>query len=160
MRIGHGYDVHSFEAGRPLLLGGVHFEEERGLAGHSDGDAAVHAAVDALLGAAALGDIGTHFPSSEERWRDANSLDLMKQTVILVASAGYAIVNLDITIVAQTPRVSPRVHEMRTALAGAMGIEVAAVSIKATTTDGLGAVGRGEGVAAYAVALIEERPAP
>lgn len=160
MRIGHGYDVHPFEPGRPLILGGVPFEAERGLAGHSDGDAAVHAIIDALLGAAALGDIGTHFPSSDERWRNANSLDLLKETVIVVASAGYAIVNVDATIVAQAPRIAPRVGEMRAALAGALGVEVGAVSVKATTTDGLGAVGRGEGVAAYAVTLIEERLEP
>jgi len=160
MRIGHGYDVHPFEAGRPLILGGVRFDTERGLAGHSDGDAAIHAAIDALLGAAALGDIGTHFPSSDERWRDANSLDMLKQTVILIASAGYAIENVDVTIVAQAPRITPRVEEMRTALAGALGLDVSGVSIKATTTDGLGAIGRGEGIAAYAVALLEERPTP
>jgi 2-C-methyl-D-erythritol 2,4-cyclodiphosphate synthase len=160
MRIGHGYDVHPFEAGRPLVLGGVRFEAERGLAGHSDGDAAVHAVIDALLGAAALGDIGTHFPSSDERWRDADSLDMLKQTGILVASAGYAVVNVDVTVVAETPRVAPRFAEMRSALAGALGADAACISVKATTTDGLGAIGRGEGIAAYAVALIEERPAP
>ena len=160
MRIGHGYDVHPFEAGRPLVLGGVRFDAERGLAGHSDGDAAVHALIDALLGAAALGDIGQHFPSSDERWRDADSLDMLKRTVILVASAGYAIINVDVTIVAQTPRVSPRAAEMRAALAASLGAEASHVSVKATTTDGLGAIGREEGIAAYAVALIEERPAP
>ena len=160
MRIGHGYDVHPFEAGRPLILGGVGVESERGLAGHSDGDAAVHAIIDALLGAAALGDIGTHFPSNDEHWRNANSLDLLKQTVILVASAGYALVNVDATIVAQAPRIAPRIADMRAVLARALGAEVGAVSIKATTTDGLGAIGREEGIAVYAVALIEERPAP
>jgi 2-C-methyl-D-erythritol 2,4-cyclodiphosphate synthase len=160
MRIGHGYDVHPFEAGRPLILGGVRFEAERGLAGHSDGDAAVHAVIDALLGAAALGDIGSHFPSSDERWRGASSLDMLKQVVILVASAGYALVNVDVTIVAQEPRIAPRVAEMRAALAGVLEAEISCVSIKATTTDGLGAIGRAEGLAAYAVALLEERPTP
>ncbi len=160
MRIGHGYDVHLFEAGRPLILGGVSFEADPGLAGHSDGDTAIHALIDALLGAAALGDIGSHFPSSDERWRDANSLDLLKQTVILVASGGYAIVNVDLTIVAQTPRLAPRIAEMRSAIANALGAEVSAISVKATTTDGLGAIGRSEGIAAYAVALVEERMAP
>jgi 2-C-methyl-D-erythritol 2,4-cyclodiphosphate synthase len=160
MRIGQGYDVHPFEAGRPLILGGVRFDSERGLAGHSDGDAAVHAIIDALLGAAALGDIGTHFPSSDARWRDANSLDMLKQAVILVASAGYAIVNVDVTIVTQTPRVAPHVAEMRARLAAALGVEPTGVSVKATTTDGLGAIGRGEGLEAQAIALIEERPAP
>jgi 2-C-methyl-D-erythritol 2,4-cyclodiphosphate synthase len=160
MRIGQGYDVHPVEAGRPLILGGVRFDADRGLAGHSDGDAAVHALIDALLGAAALGDIGTHFPSSDEHWRNANSLDLLKQTVILIASAGYAIVNVDLTILAQRPRISLHVAEMRAALAGALGIDLASVSVKATTTDGLGVIGREEGIAAQAVALLEERPTP
>ena len=160
MRIGQGYDVHAFEAGRPLILGGIHIESERGLAGHSDGDAAVHAVIDALLGAAALGDIGTHFPSSDERWRDANSLDLLKQTVILIASAGYAIVNVDLTIVAAAPRLSPHVEEIRAALSLVLGIELTCVSVKAKTTDGLGAIGRGEGIEAQAIALIEERVTP
>ena len=160
MRIGQGYDVHPFEAGRPLILCGIRFEAERGLAGHSDGDAAIHALIDALLGAAALGDIGTHFPSSNERWRGADSLGMLKQTVSLVASAGYAVVNVDVTIVAQTPRIMPRVAEMRAALAQALGVDPGCVSVKATTTDGLGAIGRGEGVEAQAVALIEERSTP
>lgn len=160
MRIGHGYDVHPLETGRPLILGGVRFEAERGLTGHSDGDAAVHAVIDALLGAAALGDIGTHFPSSDDRWRDADSLEMLRQAVILVASAGYAIVNVDVTIVAQAPRIAPRVAEMRGGLSRALGIELTSVNVKATTTDGLGTVGRGEGIAAYAVALIEEQLAP
>jgi len=160
MRIGQGYDVHPFEDGKRLVLGGVHFEGEPGLAGHSDGDAAVHALIDALLGAAALGDIGTHFPSSEERWRDANSLDLLKRVVILVASAGYAIVNVDVTIIAQAPRVAPRVVDIRSILARALGLDLNGVSVKATTTDGLGVIGHGEGIAALAVALIDERIAP
>jgi 2-C-methyl-D-erythritol 2,4-cyclodiphosphate synthase len=160
MRIGQGYDVHPFAAGRPLILGGVRFEAERGLAGHSDGDAAVHALIDALLGAAALGDIGTHFPSSNERWRDANSLDMLKQTIGLVAGAGYAIINVDVTVVAQTPRIMPRVAEMRAALARTLGVDPSCVSVKATTTDGLGAIGRGEGIEAQAIALIEERVSP
>ena len=160
MRIGQGYDVHAFEAGRPLILGGIRIESDHGLAGHSDGDAAVHAVIDALLGAAALGDIGTHFPSSDERWRDANSLDLLKQTVILIASAGYAIVNVDLTIVAAAPRIAPHITEMRAALSLVLGIELTCVGVKAKTTDGLGAIGRGEGIEAQAVALIEERVTP
>jgi 2-C-methyl-D-erythritol 2,4-cyclodiphosphate synthase len=160
MRIGQGYDVHPFEDGKRLVLGGVHFEGERGLFGHSDGDAVTHAIIDALLGAAALGDIGTHFPSSDERWRDANSLDLLKRVVILVASAGYAITNVDVTIIAAAPRIAPRVAEMRASLRQALGVELTGVSVKATTTDGLGALGRGEGLAAQAVALLEERPTP
>jgi 2-C-methyl-D-erythritol 2,4-cyclodiphosphate synthase len=160
MRIGQGYDVHAFEAGRPLILGGVRVQSDRGLAGHSDGDAAIHAVIDALLGAAALGDIGTHFPSSDERWRDANSLELLKQTVILIASAGYAIVNVDLTIVAASPRIAPHAEEMRAVLSLILGIELTCVSVKAKTTDGLGAIGRGEGIEAQAVALIEERSTP
>ena len=160
MRIGQGYDVHPFESGKRLVLGGVVFEGERGLAGHSDGDAVTHAIIDALLGAAALGDIGTHFPSSDEHWRDADSLELLKQVVILVASAGYAITNVDVTIIAAAPRVAPRVAEMRAALRHALDVELTDVSVKATTTDGLGAIGRGEGIAAQAVALLEERPTP
>lgn len=160
MRIGQGYDVHPFEDGRALVLCGVSFDAERGLAGFSDGDAPVHAIIDALLGAAALGDIGAHFPSSQERWRDARSLDLLKQVVILVASAGYAIVNVDVTIVAQAPRIAPHVADMRASLAQALGLDLNRVSVKAKTTDGLGAIGRGEGIEAQAVALIEERIAP
>ena len=156
-RIGHGYDVHPFEDGRPLVLGGVTIDSPRGLAGHSDGDPAVHALIDALLGAAALGDIGTHFPSSDEQWRGANSLNLLQQTATLIREAGYEVGNADVTVVAQTPRLAPHIAEMRQAIAGALRIEVERVSVKATTTDGLGAVGREEGVAAYAVALIEDR---
>jgi 2-C-methyl-D-erythritol 2,4-cyclodiphosphate synthase len=160
MRIGQGFDVHPFEEGKPLILGGVRFEAKRGLAGHSDGDVVVHAIIDALLGAATLGDIGTHFPSSDERWRGVNSLDLLDQVVILVASAGYAIVNIDVTIIAQEPRLAPRIAEIRACLAQVLELEPNRVSVKATTTDGLGAIGRGEGIAAQAAALIEERISP
>jgi len=156
MRVGQGYDVHPFEDGRRLVLGGVHFEGERGLAGHSDGDALTHALIDALLGAAALGDVGTHFPSSDERWRDADSIDLLKQVTKVVVAAGYTVVNVDMTVIAERPRVAPRVREMRTRLSMALGIDVGQVSVKATTTDGLGTLGRGEGIAAQAIALLEE----
>ena len=156
MRVGQGYDVHTFEDGRRLVLGGVHFEGERGLAGHSDGDALTHALIDALLGAAALGDVGTHFPSSDERWRDADSIDLLKQVTKVVVAAGYTVVNVDMTVIAERPRVAPRVRDMRTRLSMALGIDVGQVSVKATTTDGLGTLGRGEGIAAQAIALLEE----
>ncbi|HLG10540.1 MAG TPA: 2-C-methyl-D-erythritol 2,4-cyclodiphosphate synthase [Dehalococcoidia bacterium] len=156
MRVGQGYDVHPFEDGRRLVLGGVHFEGERGLAGHSDGDALTHALIDALLGAAALGDVGTHFPSSDQRWRDADSIDLLKQVTKVVVAAGYTVVNVDMTVIAERPRVAPRVREMRTRLSMALGIDVGQVSVKATTTDGLGTLGRGEGIAAQAIALLEE----
>jgi 2-C-methyl-D-erythritol 2,4-cyclodiphosphate synthase len=157
MRIGQGYDLHPFQDGRRLVLGGVVFEGERGLAGHSDGDALTHALIDALLGAASLGDIGTHFPSTDQRWRDADSIDLLKQVSKVVVAAGYSIINVDMTVIAERPRVAPRVRDMRTRLSMALGIDVAQVSVKATTTDGLGTLGRGEGIAAQAIALLEER---
>jgi 2-C-methyl-D-erythritol 2,4-cyclodiphosphate synthase len=157
MRVGQGYDVHPFQDGKRLVLGGVVFEGERGLAGHSDGDALTHALIDALLGAASLGDIGTHFPSSDQRWRDADSIDLLKQVTKVVVAAGYSIINVDMTVIAERPRVAPRVRDMRTRLSMALGIDLAQVSVKATTTDGLGTLGRGEGIAAQAIALLEER---
>jgi 2-C-methyl-D-erythritol 2,4-cyclodiphosphate synthase len=156
MRVGTGHDVHPFEDGRALVLGGVRFEGERGLAGHSDGDALTHALIDALLGAAALGDIGTHFPSSDERWRDADSIELLKQVATVVVAAGYEIVNVDITVIAERPRVGPRGADMRAWLGLALGIDLASVSVKATTNDGLGAIGRGDGIAAQAIALLQE----
>ena len=156
MRIGTGYDVHPFEDGRRLVLGGVYFEGETGLAGHSDGDALTHAVIDALLGAAALGDIGTHFPSSDESLRGADSIELLRRVVSQLRDAGYRVGNVDATVVAQKPRMAPRVPEMRSRLAEALGVGVSQVSVKATTTDGLGAMGRAEGIAAQAVALIED----
>ncbi len=156
MRIGQGFDVHPFAAGRPLVLGGVRFEGETGLAGHSDGDALTHAVIDALLGAAALGDIGGHFPSSDAGLRGANSIDLLRQVRERVATAGYRIVNIDATVVGERPRMAPRAAEMRRLLAAALGLDPGSVSVKATTTDRLGAIGRGEGIAALAVALLEE----
>jgi len=155
VRVGQGFDVHPFEAGRLLLLGGVVFEGETGLAGHSDGDTLTHAVIDALLGAAALGDLGNHFPSADPRLSGADSIELLRQTAKIVAAAGHRIVNVDATVIAERPRVAPRVAEMRQRLALAMGVDAAAVSVKATTTDRLGAIGRGEGIAASAVALLE-----
>ena len=156
MRIGQGYDVHPFQQGRRLVLGGVTLEGEIGLAGHSDGDVLTHAVIDALLGAAALGDIGGHFPTSDERWRDAESIEMLKQVVKLIAQAGFRAVNVDVTVIAERPRIAPHVVALRQNLAMALGVESARVSVKATTTDGLGAVGRGEGIAAMAVVLLEE----
>lgn len=159
MRIGQGYDVHAFEPGRRLVLGGVIFEGETGLAGHSDADALTHAIIDALLGAAALGDIGTRFPSSDERWRDANSLDMLADVGRMLAQAGFSVASVDSTLVCQLPKIAPQVAQMRHKLAQALDIAVERVSVKATTTDGLGAIGHGEGIAAMAVALIEyEQP--
>lgn len=156
MRVGLGYDVHPFDDGRPLILGGVVFEGERGLAGHSDGDALTHAIIDALLGAAALGDIGSHFPSTDERLKGADSVELLKRVCRLIAAKGCRIANIDTIVIAEKPRVAPKVQDIQTHLAFAMGLEVTQVSVKATTTDGMGAIGRGEGIAAQAVALIEE----
>ena len=158
MRVGQGFDVHPFAEGRPLILGGVHFEGEAGLAGHSDGDALTHAVIDALLGAAALGDIGAHFPSSDERWRGADSIDLLRDVVAKVRAAGVGIVNVDVTVVAERPRIAPKADTIRARLGGALGIDSGRVSVKGTTTDRLGAIGRGEGLAALAIVLLEEAP--
>ncbi len=155
MRTGIGYDIHPFERGRPLVLGGVRIPHQAGLGGHSDADALAHALIDALLGAAALGDIGQHFPPGDPRYRGANSLDLLRQVVELVAGAGYLVVNVDATVIAETPKLSPHIGAMRSALAEALGVEVGAVSVKATTADRLGVVGRGEGIAALAIALLD-----
>lgn len=155
MRTGIGYDIHPFERGRPLVLGGVRIEHDDGLAGYSDADVLAHAIIDALLGAAALGDIGRHFPEGDPQYKGASSLDLLRRTVEHVASAGYRVVNVDATVVAEAPRLAAHVDAMRASLAGALGVDVDAVSVKAKTADGLGAIGRGEGIAALAVALID-----
>lgn len=156
-RVGVGYDVHSFasaEAGRPLIVGGVTIPHERGLAGHSDADVLIHAVVDALLGAATLGDIGTHFPSSDPRWQDAPSSDFLTFTVHLLRERGWRIGNVDATVVAEHPRMTPHVLAMRKHLAHVLGVAIEDVSVKAKTTDGLGFTGRGEGISCYTVALI------
>ena len=155
MRTGIGYDVHPFQQDRPLILGGVHVPHELGLRGHSDADALTHAIIDALLGAAALGDIGQRFPSDDERYRDANSLDLLREVVSLLKSEGYRVVNIDSTVIAEAPKLAPHIESMRAALANVLAIEVTAVSVKATTADRLGALGRGEGIAALAIALLD-----
>ncbi len=155
MRIGIGYDIHPFESGRALVLGGVRIDYDSGLVGHSDADVLTHAVIDALLGALALGDIGQHFPSDDSRYRDANSLDLLRRAVGMVADAGYSVGNIDATIVAEQPKLAPHIDAMRSALGKALGVEIGAVSVKATTADRLGAIGRGEGIAAQAVALLD-----
>ncbi len=158
VRVGVGYDVHAFAeptAGRPLLLGGVAIPFERGLAGHSDADALLHAIVDALLGALGLGDIGQHFPSSDPRWRDAASATFLCHTRELLAEQGWRAGNIDATVVAEQPRLAPHVPAMRARIAHELGISLDQVSVKSKTTDGLGFAGRGEGIACYAVALIE-----
>ena len=154
MRVGFGYDVHRYAPGRRLVLGGVAIPAPVGLLGHSDADVLTHALMDALLGAAALGDIGHHFPPSAARWRDADSLDLLRQVVGLLTAAGWRVGNVDATVVIEAPRLAPHVPAMRERLAAALGVPVSAVSVKATTNEGLGFVGRAEGAAAYAVALV------
>ena len=155
MRVGIGYDVHPFAADRPLVLGGVTVPHTSGLQGHSDGDVLTHALIDALLGAAALGDIGTHFPSEDERWRGASSVNLLAKTRVILAEAGFGVANVDATIVAQAPKLAPHTQAMRELLAQALAVDPSTVSVKATTTDRLGAIGRDEGIAAVAVALID-----
>ena len=156
MRIGHGFDAHRLQPGRRFVLGGVTIPHDRGPAGHSDGDVLAHALSDALLGAAALGDLGMHFPSNEPKWQDADSLVLLARCVKMVRNAGHAIVNVDASIVVERPILAPFIPEMRERVAPVLGIPVGDVSIKAKTTDGLGYTGDGSGVAAYAVALLRE----
>jgi 2-C-methyl-D-erythritol 2,4-cyclodiphosphate synthase len=153
-RIGQGFDVHAFAEGRALIVGGVRIAHPRGLAGHSDADVLAHAIADALLGAAGLGDIGHHFPDSDARWKDADSLKLLAHVAGLLAERGWGVVNVDATIVAQTPKMAPHLPAMREKLAGAMGIEAGRVNLKATTTERLGFAGREEGIAAQATAMI------
>lgn len=155
MRIGHGYDSHAFADDRPLRLGGTDIPEHPGLAGHSDGDAIAHAITDALLGAAGLGDIGGHFPPSDERWRDADSIELLRAVVGLLEGEGYQPVNVDVTVVTETPRVGPYAAAMRQRLAGALGIAPTNVSLKGKSNEGMGWIGRREGLAVFAVALID-----
>jgi len=152
---GLGYDCHPFVEGRPLVLGGVEIEHERGLAGHSDADVLTHAIIDALLGAAALGDIGQHFPDTDERYRDANSLELLRAAGALLAAGGFAIVHVDATVVIERPALAPHRERIRAALAQALGIGVEHVSVKATRGEGMGFVGREQGAAALAVATLE-----
>lgn len=154
-RTGFGYDVHRLVADRPLRLGGVEIPFELGLEGHSDADVLLHAITDALLGAAALGDIGSHFPDTDERYRGADSIELLREVVRLVVGAGYTISNVDATVALQRPKLGPHVPAMRRAIADALGITVGQVSVKATTTERLGFVGDGTGAEAYAVCTIE-----
>ena len=155
MRIGQGFDVHAFVEGRKLVVGGVEIPYEKGLAGHSDADVLLHAICDALLGAAALGDIGSHYPDSDPQYSEVDSRELLRATAKKVTAAGFRIVNVDATIVAQAPRMAPHVARMIGNIAADLGLKPAAVSIKATTTENLGYIGREEGIAAQAIALIE-----
>jgi 2-C-methyl-D-erythritol 2,4-cyclodiphosphate synthase len=155
MRIGLGYDSHRFGEGRRLVLGGVGIEHPFGLEGHSDADAVAHAVTDALLGACALGDIGRHFPPGDEQWRGADSIELLRQAGHLAAEQNYQVVNVDVTVVCEAPHIGPHADAMRQRLADALEIAPRLVSVKAKTNEGMGWVGRGEGIAAMAVVLVD-----
>ncbi len=154
-RIGQGLDVHAFTPGDHVMMGGVRIPHHRGIAAHSDGDVAVHALCDALLGAAALGDIGTHFPPADPQWLDADSIDLLRRVCALLGERGWRPGNVDLTVACEEPRLAPHVAAMRRTIAAALDVDEDAVSIKATTTEQLGFCGRNEGIAALAVALIQ-----
>lgn len=156
MRVGIGYDVHALAAGRPLVLGGVVIPYEKGLAGHSDADVLLHAIIDALLGAASLGDIGRHFPDTEPQYKGISSLVLLERTVSLIQKARLAVNNIDAIIIAQKPRLAPYLQEMEAKIAQVVKVPLDRVNIKATTTEGLGFAGRGEGIAAQAVCSLKE----
>ncbi len=157
MRIGHGYDVHKLVAGRKLILGGVDIPHETGLLGHSDADVLLHAISDALLGAAALGDIGAHFPPSDPQWKDADSRVLLRKVVELLNNSGYHVVNVDATVLAERPKLLGHIPTMRQNIANDLGIDMCCVSVKATTEEGLGFTGAKEGIAAHAVCLLETK---
>jgi 2-C-methyl-D-erythritol 2,4-cyclodiphosphate synthase len=154
LRVGIGVDAHAFESGVPLVLGGVAIEFDRGLAGHSDGDVLAHALIDALLGASGLADIGSLFPPGDAQWAGASSLDLLRRAYADVRDAGYELVNADCVLVGEEPKIAAYRIEMRERLAGSLGVEASRVNVRATTTDGLGFTGRGEGLAAHAAALV------
>lgn len=155
MRIGHGYDVHKLCENRKLIIGGVEIEYEKGLLGHSDADVLLHAVSDSLLGAAAMGDIGGMFPDNDPQFKDADSLVLLKQVTQRLSASGYKTVNIDATIIAQKPKMSPHIPQMRANIASALGIDVDFVNVKATTEEKLGFTGSGEGISAHCVCLIE-----
>ncbi|MBR2930993.1 MAG: 2-C-methyl-D-erythritol 2,4-cyclodiphosphate synthase [Clostridia bacterium] len=156
LRIGHGYDVHRLVEGRDLIIGGVKIEHEKGLLGHSDADVLLHAVMDALLGACAMGDIGRHFPDSSDEWLGASSMHLLSLVHERLLNAGYTVVNVDATLVMQRPKVAPYIEKMRKNIAFALGIDVDSVNVKATTEERLGFTGSEEGVSAHAVALVEK----
>ena len=155
MRVGIGYDSHRFAEGRPLILGGVEIPDHAGLSGHSDGDAIAHAVIDAILGAAAAGNVGSHFPPSDDTWKDADSMELLRKAVNVLESRNYQVVNVDITVVCETPKIGPYVDRMRKRLGDELRVGPVAVSVKGKTNEGLGWIGRGEGLAVHAVALID-----
>ena len=155
MRIGHGYDTHRFAAGRPLILGGVSIPHDQGLLAHSDGDVVIHALCDALLGAAALGDLGTHFPDDDSDFKDIDSRNLLRKTLTLLADKGRKLVNADITIIAEGPKLAPHIDAMRANLSADLGVHQEAVSVKATTNEKMDAVGQKQGIAVHAMVLID-----
>jgi 2-C-methyl-D-erythritol 2,4-cyclodiphosphate synthase len=157
IRIGQGFDVHAFGDGDHVVIGGVRIPHERGVVAHSDGDVAIHALCDAMLGALALGDIGQYFPPSDMRWKDANSRDFLRHCKDLIAQRGWGVGNADITIVCERPKIGPHAQAMRECMAADMGVGIDAVSVKATTSEKLGFTGRGEGIAAQAVVLLVQR---
>jgi 2-C-methyl-D-erythritol 2,4-cyclodiphosphate synthase len=157
IRIGQGFDVHAFGEGDHVVIGGVRIPHERGVIAHSDGDVAIHALCDAMLGALALGDIGQHFPPNDMRWKDANSRDFLRHCNDLITQHGWAVGNADITIVCERPKIGPHAQAMRECMAADMGVGIDAVSVKATTSEKLGFTGRGEGIAAQAVVLLVQR---
>lgn len=155
LRVGTGYDSHRFDAERPLVLGGVRIPDHPGLTGHSDGDAVAHAVIDAILGAAAAGNVGSHFPPSDERWKDADSIGLLARAAEVLRGRDFHVVNVDVTVVCETPKIAPWAEAMRERLARAMRVTEAQVSIKGKTNEGMGWIGAGEGLAVHAVALVE-----
>ncbi|UCE28380.1 MAG: 2-C-methyl-D-erythritol 2,4-cyclodiphosphate synthase [Candidatus Coatesbacteria bacterium] len=157
MRVGIGYDIHRLVEGRPLTIGGITVPYERGLAGHSDGDVLCHAIADALLGAAALGDIGTHFPDTDPKYEGADSAGLLAKVAKLVGQEGFQVINVDTIIIAEEPKFAPYIEGIRSRVAAVLNIEVSAVSVKATTNEGLGPIGEGEAIAAWAVVALAER---
>ena len=157
MRIGHGYDVHRLVSGRKLILGGVEISYDLGLLGHSDADVLLHAISDSLLGAAALGDIGKHFPDSDEKYKGADSLVLLSEVAKILSANGYFTVNVDATVIAERPKLAPYIEKMRENIALALGVDASCISVKATTEEGLGFTGNGEGIAAHAVCLIDKK---
>jgi 2-C-methyl-D-erythritol 4-phosphate cytidylyltransferase/2-C-methyl-D-erythritol 2,4-cyclodiphosphate synthase len=156
-RVGTGFDAHRLVEGRPLMLGGVRIEHARGLEGHSDGDCLLHAICDAILGALGAGDMGRHFPSTDARWKGAASLRFLEDVARLLAERGYALGNLDATVIAEAPALAPHLDAMRTQIAQVLAVPLESVSVKAKSTDALGAIGRGEGIAAQAVVLLQRR---
>ncbi len=158
MRTGHGYDVHRLVSDRKLIIGGVDIPYEKGLLGHSDADVQLHDVMDALLGAAAMGDIGRHFPDSDERYKDADSMKLLLQVGRMLSEAGYVVENIDATIIAQAPKMRPYIEDMRQNIADTLGIDLGCVNVKATTEEHLGFTGSGEGIAAHAVCLLGSKP--